>query len=989
MDPSVSTSTGAQQQQPEENIVVSSQQQQHQHRTRAATTIKFAKKLIRFKNTFASESTDTSLQSYVPSSRKKTVLDQQIQDYSSDDISSASPLTSTTVATIPEYKFTENQSTMILFHSLLVYKANLKFKHFVKRHPDNKQQRLRAAAVKELYDTELSYLSGLELCYKEYFLPIGKILATEEEVLQIFSNMEQILQLNKQLFGDIQKELISQYLSLDESNENDTIVEIDNLLWCRGNFGKVFDHFAPFFKIYTTFVNDFDSSNNKLTELIETNPKFAAHLETTSDRVGKTLDSLLITIIQRIPRYSLIFKELLLRTDPEHTDYKHLQSALTKINEQASFVNEMKRQFENDLFYIKLQMLLSHKSNLVQPGRSYLRQGQMKVTCPRKDLDHMCTLYLCNDILVIVPIGSEDLIRKVSQIIFFSFCKLKVTPSVFETLPVDGDPSFQIETFHAASIHTLKFIPNSMFEAKEWVTLIDENMVETKRKVEKKTDPRKLESLLEETSVSMNKSDKEFELTKLESRRVNLWNRVNVGEKKIHTSNREHESKKSSIAMIEHGLRIAREEKMKLEKLIESDSMTLELFKKDLSTIDNTLSQLNTKYDADTKALRNVDSYLVKTVFNGDVDGFVEVFDRDPTCELNESEQQALKSRRASQRRSMRFPLDTSNGKSGSPSSERGIPPSIPKLAIRNPIAPAISNAAREVSKVMSERSPQRALLNYSAPQSGPMRMPALPTHSQHHSASTSPPTSYSQNSPRNSPRGNNSPPQLLDALHPMRKHLSQPLLHQNPKNILKNLPSTNSLRVNRPEDSLTARLAQQNTYAKIKKSRRVQVRTQSTILRDDPYFKFVQNRLKESISCTLDTKVTDFDTISVNPLYCLKPVDSWTIIPGDVLIYKYSGDRANYGEKTTYFTDSRKNDGYNEIIDNRDKQSMDSVISDFGTQIDAYIDGNDYDPLSWTDDELPNDPAVLKDMIAKLQSSALAWKNRYNENKNELSKSE
>ena len=168
----------------------------------------------------------------------------------------------------------------------------------------------------------------------------------------------------------------------------------EEICWMYCNVGQIFVKYSPFFKIYATFVNDFDASNQKIEDLNQRSVKFARFLEVTSDRIQKELSSILITVVQRIPRYELLFRDLLKRTEEDHVDYASIAKALNKINEQASFINEKKRHYENQVFYVRLQQNLlqnhHHYSQLVQPGRVYMKQmQQVIVSCRRRDLNHV------------------------------------------------------------------------------------------------------------------------------------------------------------------------------------------------------------------------------------------------------------------------------------------------------------------------------------------------------------------------------------------------------------------------------------------------------------------------------------------------------------------------------------------------------------------------------------------------------------------------
>jgi FYVE/RhoGEF/PH domain-containing protein 5/6 len=66
---------------------------------------------------------------------------------------------------------------------------------------------------------------------------------------------------------------------------------------------------------------------------------------------GLDLDSLLITPVQRIPRYKLLLKELVKHTSDSHPDKKNLNDALQKMTEIANIVNDSMKNNQSAKIY--------------------------------------------------------------------------------------------------------------------------------------------------------------------------------------------------------------------------------------------------------------------------------------------------------------------------------------------------------------------------------------------------------------------------------------------------------------------------------------------------------------------------------------------------------------------------------------------------------------------------------------------------------------
>ncbi|QQP38727.1 RhoGEF4, partial [Caligus rogercresseyi] len=103
---------------------------------------------------------------------------------------------------------------------------------------------------------------------------------------------------------------------------------------------------------YSTYANDF-ASNVKLVErLTEENKEFRRAL-------GLKLNSLLITPIQRIPRYKLLLEDLLKNTSPNHPDRTDLTKALLEIEGTLDIQKS----------------LLRGLPKILKPGRTLLKTG--------------------------------------------------------------------------------------------------------------------------------------------------------------------------------------------------------------------------------------------------------------------------------------------------------------------------------------------------------------------------------------------------------------------------------------------------------------------------------------------------------------------------------------------------------------------------------------------------------------------------------------
>ena len=128
--------------------------------------------------------------------------------------------------------------------------------------------------------------------------------------------------------------------------------------------------------------------------------------------VPSNVFSLLIMPVQRLPRYVLLFQELLGETSPTHPDYENLQQAVTKAKEISTHINEDVTTEEHRQKMIEIQgrFILSSlglsKRTIIAPHRRYIREGTILLE-NTASVPGKFYLYLFNDILATAAIPSR------------------------------------------------------------------------------------------------------------------------------------------------------------------------------------------------------------------------------------------------------------------------------------------------------------------------------------------------------------------------------------------------------------------------------------------------------------------------------------------------------------------------------------------------------------------------------------------------------
>lgn len=248
--------------------------------------------------------------------------------------------------------------------------------------PSKSEQSL--SSFVELIETEQTYVSGLRTCWSRFCKPLirdykcrsqslgsgllGKVNEGDNSSILVFlSAVRHILRLNQVLlrgFRELQRNWSSQSLS---------------------RLASIFIRYGKIFKIYSEYASCFAFASDEITRHASENKDFR-------NFIGNDLSlfqSLLITPIQRCPRYTLLLKEL--AKGPEHSaETTHLLGEAVKITQEInSYINEHIREREQQIAMYKLEA----DWGPVVRGRVLVHQGDLLKVSRRKKIEYRFLLF--------------------------------------------------------------------------------------------------------------------------------------------------------------------------------------------------------------------------------------------------------------------------------------------------------------------------------------------------------------------------------------------------------------------------------------------------------------------------------------------------------------------------------------------------------------------------------------------------------------------
>lgn len=245
----------------------------------------------------------------------------------------------------------------------------------------------RKKILNEIYKTEKSYQHHLVLLKTLFLEPIKISSVLPNYVIDgIFSNIEAIQRVS---------------LHLMELMEAEGVIHA--LL-----------HLAPYLKLYSLYANNFNKSSKLLEDCLQKYPDFTRLVnfqENREEMQSLKLSALLVTPIQRIPRYRLLVGTLLEKTPSDAIDYAKLNDAHEKLDEVANHINECVRQHENftKMLSVQNRFVGENKPQIITPGRVFIKEGKLdKVTLKGQSKER--TVYLFNDILIVAKNESNGML---------------------------------------------------------------------------------------------------------------------------------------------------------------------------------------------------------------------------------------------------------------------------------------------------------------------------------------------------------------------------------------------------------------------------------------------------------------------------------------------------------------------------------------------------------------------------------------------------
>ncbi|XP_017796436.1 PREDICTED: FYVE, RhoGEF and PH domain-containing protein 4-like [Habropoda laboriosa] len=171
--------------------------------------------------------------------------------------------------------------------------------------------------------------------------------------------------------------------------------------------GDIMKNFAPFLKMYTEYVKNFDYAMNLIQTLQSKVVRFAAiigEIQKLDVCAKLSLPHHMLSPIQRLPRYELLLKDYLRNLTEESADYEDTKKALELVSTAANHTNDAMKKIDKFKKLLEIQESIYDTTDLVSATRELIKEGRIVKISARSGDHQERHLFLFSDLLLLCSI---------------------------------------------------------------------------------------------------------------------------------------------------------------------------------------------------------------------------------------------------------------------------------------------------------------------------------------------------------------------------------------------------------------------------------------------------------------------------------------------------------------------------------------------------------------------------------------------------------
>lgn len=231
---------------------------------------------------------------------------------------------------------------------------------------ETRQDKKAFYIAEELMTSERAFIDVLKLLNIDFRQAVHAVAARQRypvipdaELDKILNSLPQLQSLNEDLLRDLENRI---------NNWN-----------CVKKIGDVIVRKGPFLKLYTSYIQNFESQCVYLEECCQKYPRFAKVVKQfeASPRCQKlSLKHYMLKPVQRIPQYRLLLEDYLHHLSPFSPDMDDTRTALKIVCDVADHANRSIKLGDHLSKLLQLQSRLGNYE-IIKPGRMFLKDGEL------------------------------------------------------------------------------------------------------------------------------------------------------------------------------------------------------------------------------------------------------------------------------------------------------------------------------------------------------------------------------------------------------------------------------------------------------------------------------------------------------------------------------------------------------------------------------------------------------------------------------------
>ncbi|KAK4328960.1 hypothetical protein Pmani_000652 [Petrolisthes manimaculis] len=242
----------------------------------------------------------------------------------------------------------------------------------------------------ELLHTERTYVKVLHLIDQEFQFRVdhdnrATHMFPAEVIPQMFSNVKSIYKLHHDfLLPQLEDRMAQWHLN--------------------PRIGDIMKSFAPFLKMYTEYVRNFDNAMTLINQWQAKSPRFAAIMDDihSMEACGNlTLQHHMLSPVQRIPRYEMLLRDYLRKLPEDSPDSHDTEKALHLVSTAANHANDAMKKIDKFEKLLEIQESLGGAEDLVSPTRELIKEGKIIKISARSGDHQERYIFLLTDLLLL------------------------------------------------------------------------------------------------------------------------------------------------------------------------------------------------------------------------------------------------------------------------------------------------------------------------------------------------------------------------------------------------------------------------------------------------------------------------------------------------------------------------------------------------------------------------------------------------------------